>query len=116
VSRKSYTSAKSEHEGDVMEIEIDSEVFNAVPWRMPVAVLLDVPGISINGNSGPMWEAFRAAFSTTNDEGEIDATEYDRFYAFVRKPGRRVEADTLAQILADIYEEATGRPTTPSSS
>ena len=126
-TRRSYQSARHEDTHEDYEIALDSEVFHAAPWRMNPSQMIDVPGIAVTGDSRAMWDAFRAAMAWPfkDDEGaeldpdnpaKWDTTEYDRFRSYVQMPGRDVPAEVLAQILADLIEAGTGRPTVRSSS
>lgn len=117
-ARKTYETAKSEHAGETMEIVIDNETFVCTPWRLPPSLFLDISGIAITSNTHAVWQAYEAVFSKPHAEleGVVDKSEYTRFREFVDSSERRVTIELLGEIITDIYQEATGRPTTPSGS
>lgn len=81
------------------------EIFTAYPGRIPGATLLSLANMMVDQNSVAMFELFRAALGD----------DFARFETLIRDPSRHVTAETLAEIVSWLGEEASGRPTPPSS-
>jgi hypothetical protein len=104
--RKSYASAKGAQLDEVMEIEIDGEVFATRPHRVGVTKLIDFQGITVTRDPEAMWGFFRASMGD----------DFERFEEFCNSPEHVIEAETLGDIIKDMVEFTTGRPTEQSNS
>lgn len=121
--RKSYASAKGEKLDEIMEVEIDDTVFAAYPYRVPATVLIDFSGLTVSRDPEAMWNFFRHAmpgpaklFDGSDKIGTEPVTVFDAFKEFTDSPLHIIEAETLGQIIADMVEFTTGRPTEQSNS
>ena len=117
--RKQYQSAKGAYLDDPMELVLDDEVFVARPHRVPATVLIDFQGLQVSRDPDAMWAFFRCAMATRKEvDGQMveDLTEFDRFHEWVQSPLHPIEADTLGEMIKDMVEFTTGRPTEQLSS
>lgn len=119
---KKYHSASAENKDVPHEFEVDGEVFTCYPWRLSPGLYLEMTIGQISSSSRALWDSYHNILGDeptidpktneprTRDNG-LPISEYDRFHDFVTSSVRRVETETLVQILADVYVESTGRPT-----
>jgi hypothetical protein len=129
-ARKSYTAAKNEQIDAVFEFDIDGTTFEAKPNRVPGSTLIDFQGLTVTRDPDAMWDFFRAAMNSSEDAEKVKAREmtevatgqdlplspFGKFKAFLDDPVRKVDINLLMEIVKDMVEFTTGRPTGQSSS
>lgn len=117
MSRKSYQSARGAAQDEAFSFDIDAETFTAYPHRVAAGVLIDFQGMSVTKDPEAMWGFFRAAMSGQRlADGTLAEGDFDRFQDYVNSPLHPVEAEVLGDIIKDMVEFTTGRPTEQSSS
>lgn len=104
-ARKSFETRRRNQTKAPIPFTINDEEFKCNPERIPASVMMDLPGMAVSMDSRPMWEFFEAALGD----------DYQRFYAYVRRPDVAIEADELVAIVAWLAEESAERPTAPPS-
>ena len=106
VVKRSYKSRSQADKDTPMVFDIDGVDFTAYPRRIPSAMLMDIAGMAIHGDSEPMWEVFEAAMGD----------KYQEFRTLLRDPEHAIDAEVLGEIIKDMAEFASERPTGPSRS
>ena len=104
--RKVYESAKGAALDEPMEVQIDDKVFTARPHRVSATTLIDFQGLTVTRDPEAMWGFFRSAFGD----------DYEEFHTYINSPEVTITADTLGEIIKDMVEFTTGRPTEQSNS
>ena len=83
-----------------------TETFSVYPDRIPQFTMFRVAGSPVSNDASSWLEVFQKA---------MDAPEYERFAAFCQSDKVDVKAEVIADIVAWLMEQATARPTMPSS-
>jgi hypothetical protein len=105
--RKVYQSAKSEQLDEAMIVEINGREFKAFPHRSNIFNEIDFAGVSVTRDPAGMWNYFRAVFGD----------QFEEFKEYVQGPeSGDIDAEMFGQIVQDMQEFKTGRPTGQSSS
>jgi hypothetical protein len=116
-ARKIYSSARKEKLDEAFDFQLDDVIFVAYPHRAGGTRSIDLAGMQVTKDPAAMWDFLRVVLTGPREpDGSYGEGDFERFKEYVESPEHPILAETLGEIINDMLEEDSGRPTVPSGS